>query len=59
MKQLAQAVLHSGNNQTEKQTSTYIRNLPKVGIIAQAWDLASTISYGISQRGNPSRRAHA
>ena len=37
MKQLAQAVFHSRNNQTEK---VYSRPLPKVGIIAQAWDLA-------------------
>jgi hypothetical protein len=40
MKQLAQAVLHSGNNQLKK----YSRHLPKAGIIAQAWNLASTIS---------------
>ncbi len=43
MKQLAQAIFHSRNKQTEK---VYSRPLPKVGIIAQAWDLASTISYG-------------
>jgi hypothetical protein len=46
MKQLAQAVLHSRNKRTEKQTSAYIRHLPEDGIIAQAWDLASAISYG-------------
>jgi hypothetical protein len=49
MKQLAQAVLHSRNKRTEKQTSAYIRHLPEDGIIAQAWDLASAISYAGAQ----------
>ncbi|MEO6945318.1 MAG: hypothetical protein ABI150_01645 [Nitrobacter sp.] len=49
MKQLAQAVLHSRNKQTEKQTSVYVRHLPEDCIIAQAWDLASAISYARAQ----------